>query len=266
MYFTVTQNGTLRWIPPAVGTPAFPPLEDRPVRIALPKAMFWIGSVSMLGHIVSALLPTALRALLQPEELATAGTAPIVPAIISDGALIAATRFAARRYIFGQAVLARSCVERAWLSKDASRSHTPSTDEELVVKLLRRSVAATIRFEDLLEAEGDLERAFRKVRSELRSPPNMFPSTPNTGPPTLQGPCAREQVSEHSFRTRLSAPNTRTRLRAHRLSRLVQFRTQCTRLRTRVRGTSKLRTLRHSRSACSRSALGARFPERGLRP
>jgi len=120
---------------------------------AMPKSMYWIGTVAMLGHILEHCLPAALAR--SPCHRA-------MPEAIGDAAFWAAHMFAARRYLFGQAIIAKSVQEESWIGADVPTEHPVSADEHMVLRVLRGATGSRITEEDIIFADLDLKRTLRK--------------------------------------------------------------------------------------------------------
>ena len=124
---------------------------------AVPKSMYWAATSTMANHLASALLPASLAGLLAGDDPAKVD----VPTEVSDGAFLAGIVFTSRRYLFGQAVLSRSASEKSPLGKNAPKASTPSNDEVVVLKCLRRCTGATVKRHHVLQADLTLERMMR---------------------------------------------------------------------------------------------------------
>ena len=109
---------------------------------ALPRAMYWIANGAMTNHILKHLLPPVLA---EPPLSGKPLEVPRLPDEISDAAFVTAQTFAVRRYLFGQAVLAKSAEEQSWLGKDVPIARPMAGDEELIVRLLRGATGACVR-------------------------------------------------------------------------------------------------------------------------
>ena len=133
---------------------------------SLPKAMYWIATSTLTNHLLQHALPAAL-------EDCGDHSAPLrtvyIPDLVSDGSIATAHTFALRRYLFGQAVLARSASEQSCLGKDVPRAKPLLPDTELVCRLLRACTGPCIRQDDIVRADLDIERALRKGNEEAKS-------------------------------------------------------------------------------------------------
>ena len=72
---------------------------------SMPKALYWTGCSIMLNHVIEAVFPVVLLNGSQAPTLAQHQELHSFPRNVSDGAFLAGTFFAVKRYLFGQCVL-----------------------------------------------------------------------------------------------------------------------------------------------------------------
>ena len=125
-------------------------------REACPKSMYWLGSYSIVNHVLHQFLPSVLAQDAQHQ--------PRLSTQVADDCFIAAVIAVGRKYLYGQHVLAVTARERAWIGRHEEKKNDISYVSQLQLRVLRCNAGSRLTVASLLGAELSLKRALRKKR------------------------------------------------------------------------------------------------------
>lgn len=121
------------------------------LKAAMPKSLYWLGTSLLTNHTISSLWRDSVAA----RETGS------VPVHVSDACFASGVAFMHRRYLAGQAVLAVTVSECAWVGRHKPFVEDPGDLTPWVVRALRGLPGPVITMEHLLTLDLESKRALR---------------------------------------------------------------------------------------------------------
>ena len=123
-------------------------------RAALPKAMYWLGTGCLIHGTLASLWPAAIRQQLEVTAETT----------LTDAVFAASVRFAHKRYLAGQAVLATTIAEKSWVGRNVPYRVDAADLTPMLLRILRASPGPVIDTQSILTVNLGLKRWLPETR------------------------------------------------------------------------------------------------------
>ena len=127
----------------------------QPLRLAMPKRMYWLATALMTTHVLEQLWPFVFSSSM-PSKYTTE---------IGDACFFSACRFLHRRFLRGHAILSVNAREQSWLPQRVVRQ---SQDEAFFLRVLRGSSNQVLSVENCCVCDLDFKRAWHENPESLR--------------------------------------------------------------------------------------------------